>query len=73
MYVTHVMLDAGFEAGDLALWLMHWKLYLRAVVNAIIDVRIHVHDMAREEAIGLMVDGGSRKCRRRPANSTGHA
>jgi uncharacterized protein (DUF885 family) len=57
VYVTHVMLDAGFEAGDLALWLMHWKFYLRAVVNAIIDVRIHVHDMTRDEAIGLMVDG----------------
>jgi len=58
VYVTHVMLDAGFEAGDLALWLMHWKFYLRAVVNAIIDVRIHVHDMTRDEAISLMVDGG---------------
>jgi uncharacterized protein (DUF885 family) len=57
VYVTHVMLDLGFAADDPALWLMHWKYYLRAVVNAIIDVRIHVHGMTRDEAIALMVDG----------------
>lgn len=57
VYVTHVMLDRGFAADDPALWLMHWKYYLRAVVNAIIDVRIHVHGMTRDEAITLMVDG----------------
>jgi hypothetical protein len=57
VYVTHVMLDLGFDAADPALWLMHWKYYLRAVVNAIIDVRIHVHGMTRGEAVSLMVDG----------------
>lgn len=57
VYVTHVMLDRGFAAGDPALWLAHWKYYLRAIVNAIVDVRIHCHEMTREEAIGLMVDG----------------
>ena len=57
VYVTHVMLDLGFDADDPAIWLMHWKYYLRAVVNAIIDVRIHVHGMTRDEAVSLMVDG----------------
>jgi hypothetical protein len=57
VYVTHVMLDLGFDASDRALWLMHWKYYLRAIVNAIIDVRIHVHGMTRDEAVALMVDG----------------
>lgn len=57
VYVTHVMLDRGFAADDPALWLMHWKYYLRAVVNAIIDVRIHTLDMTRDEAISMMVDG----------------
>ncbi|HEX7950879.1 MAG TPA: DUF885 domain-containing protein [Candidatus Limnocylindrales bacterium] len=57
VYVTHVMLDRGFAADDPALWLMHWKYYLRAVVNAIIDVRIHTLDMSREEAVSMMVDG----------------
>src|SRR5439155_259945 len=49
VYVTHVMLDLGFGADDPALWLMHWKYYLRAIVNAIIDVRIHVHGMTRDD------------------------
>ncbi|HEY2916609.1 MAG TPA: DUF885 domain-containing protein, partial [Candidatus Limnocylindrales bacterium] len=57
VYVTHVMLDRGFAEGDPALWLMHWKYYLRAIVNAIIDVRIHTLDMTRGEAITMMVDG----------------
>ena len=58
VYVTHVMLDRGYAADDPALWLMHWKYYLRALVNAIIDVRIHTKDMTREAAIDLMVQGG---------------
>jgi uncharacterized protein (DUF885 family) len=57
VYVTQVMLDRGFAADDLALWLAHWKYYLRAIVNTIIDVRIHTLGMARGEAIRLMVDG----------------
>ena len=57
VYVTQVMLDRGYGDGDLALWLVHWKFYLRAVVNAIIDVRIHTQGMTSEEAIALMVDG----------------
>ena len=58
VYVTQVMLDLGYGDGDPALWLVHWKFYLRAVVNAIIDVRIHTMGMTSEEAIALMVDGG---------------
>jgi uncharacterized protein (DUF885 family) len=58
VYVTQVMLDRGYGDGDLALWLIHWKFYLRAVVNTILDVRIHTLGMTSEEAITLMVDGG---------------
>jgi uncharacterized protein (DUF885 family) len=57
VYVTQVMLDEGYDGGDPATWLMHWKYYLRAVVNAIIDVRIHTRGMTKREAIDLMVDG----------------
>ena len=57
VYVTQVMLDRGYGGGDLALWLVHWKFYLRAVVNAIIDVRIHTMDMTSDEAVALMVGG----------------
>jgi uncharacterized protein (DUF885 family) len=57
VYVTQVMLDRGYDGDDPALWLVHWKFYLRAVVNAIIDVRIHTLGMTSDEAIELMVDG----------------
>ncbi len=57
VYVTQVMLDRGYGEGDPALWLVHWKFYLRAVVNAILDVRIHTQGMTSEEAVALMVDG----------------
>jgi len=58
VYVTQVMMDVGYGADDPALLLTHWKFYLRSITNAIIDARIHVHDMTEDEAVALMVDGG---------------
>lgn len=58
VYVTQVMMDVGYGADDPALLLTHWKFYLRAAINAIIDARIHTQGMTQEEAVGLMVDGG---------------
>jgi uncharacterized protein (DUF885 family) len=58
VYVTQVMIDRGFRADDLALQLVHWKFYLRAIVNALIDVGIHAGSMTEQEAIELMVRGG---------------
>jgi len=58
VYVTQIMLDAGYGADDPALLLTHWKFYLRAITNAIIDVRIHTMGMTEDEAVALMVDGG---------------
>jgi uncharacterized protein (DUF885 family) len=58
VYVTQVMMDQGYGADDPALMLVHWKFYLRAVINAIIDARIHTAGMSQDEAVGLMVDGG---------------
>jgi uncharacterized protein (DUF885 family) len=63
VYVTQVMMDAGYGADDPALLLVHWKFYLRAAINAIIDVRIHAGEaqggpMTEDEAVRLMVDGG---------------
>ena len=57
VYVTQVMLDLGYGADDPGLWLAHWKYYLRAVTNAIIDARIHTAGMTEDEAVSLMVDG----------------
>ncbi len=58
VYVTQVMMDVGYGADDPALLLTHWKFYLRAVTNAIIDGRIQAGDMDGEAAVRLMVDGG---------------
>jgi uncharacterized protein (DUF885 family) len=58
VYVTQVMMDLGYGSADPALLLVHWKFYLRAVTNAIIDVRIHAHGMSEDEAVSLMVEGG---------------
>lgn len=58
VYVTQVMMDEGYGGGDLALWLSHWKFYLRVVTNAIIDVRIHTQGMSTDEAVRFMVEGG---------------
>ncbi len=57
VYATQVMLDRGYGDGDPALWLVHWKFYLRSVTNAILDIRIHCQGMTSEEAVELMVDG----------------
>lgn len=58
VYVTQVMLDNGFKAGDLALLLIHWKFYLRAITNAMIDIGIHAGTMTEAEAMDLMTRGG---------------
>jgi uncharacterized protein (DUF885 family) len=58
VYVTQVMMDLGYGAEDPALMLVHWKFYLRACTNAIIDTRIHAGSMTEDEAVSLMVEGG---------------
>jgi uncharacterized protein (DUF885 family) len=58
VYVTQVMMDLGYGADDPALLLAHWKYYMRAITNAIMDVRIHVSGMTEDEAMELMVEGG---------------
>jgi uncharacterized protein (DUF885 family) len=58
VYVTQVMMDVGYGADDPALMLVHWKFYLRAITNTLMDIRIHTGDMDEAEAMSLMVDGG---------------
>jgi uncharacterized protein (DUF885 family) len=58
VYVTQVMIDLGFKADDPALMLIHWKFYLRAITNAMIDIGIHAGSMTEQEAMDLMVKGG---------------
>jgi uncharacterized protein (DUF885 family) len=58
VYVTQVMMDAGYGADDPALLLTHWKFYLRSVTNAILDARIHVDGIDEAAALELMVGQG---------------
>jgi uncharacterized protein (DUF885 family) len=58
VYITQVMVDAGYGADDPALMLVHWKFFLRAIINTLIDLRIHAGSMTEEEAMELMVTGG---------------
>jgi uncharacterized protein (DUF885 family) len=58
VYVTQVMMDAGFADDDPALLLAHWKYFLRACTNTLMDIRIHTGSMTEAEAMELMVEGG---------------
>jgi uncharacterized protein (DUF885 family) len=58
VYITQVMMDVGYGADDPALMLVHWKFYLRAITNTLMDIRIHSGTMDEAEAMRLMVEGG---------------
>lgn len=58
VYATQVMMDVGYGAEDPALMLVHWKFYLRAITNTMMDIAIHTGSMEREEAMKLMVEQG---------------
>ena len=55
VYTEQVMLDQGFGGGDLGLRLQQLKFYLRAVVNAILDHKMHAGQMTDAEAMDLLV------------------
>jgi uncharacterized protein (DUF885 family) len=56
VYTEQVLLDEGYGNGDLALRIMQLKWYLRSVVNAILDYRMHCTGMTDEEALLLLVE-----------------
>ncbi len=58
VYTEQMMLDQGYGNGSLPLRLNQLKFYLRAVINAILDHRMHCSDMTDEEAYALLTDGG---------------
>jgi uncharacterized protein (DUF885 family) len=58
VYTEQMMLDQGFGNGDLSLRLHQLKFYLRAVINAILDYKMHCASMTDEEALKLLVEGG---------------
>jgi uncharacterized protein (DUF885 family) len=58
VYVTQVMMDVGYGSDDPALMLVHWKFYLRAITNTMMDIGIHAGSMDEDDAMRLMVEGG---------------
>jgi uncharacterized protein (DUF885 family) len=57
VYTEQMMLDQGYGQGDLALRLNQLKIYLRAVVNAILDHKMHCTHMTDAEAFKLLTEG----------------
>ena len=58
VYTEQMMLDQGFGNGDLALRLHQLKFYLRAVLNAILDHKMHCTNMTDAEALDLLINRG---------------
>ena len=58
VYTERMMLDQGFGGGDLRLRLQQMKFYLRAVLNAILDHRMHCDGMTDAQAMDLLVGRG---------------
>jgi hypothetical protein len=55
VYTEQMMLDQGFGRGDPGLRLQQLKFYLRAVVNAILDHKMHAEQMTDAEAMDLLI------------------
>lgn len=56
VYTEQMMLDQGYRRGDLPLRLTQLKFYLRAVVNALLDYRMHCTEMSDAQAMELLVN-----------------
>jgi uncharacterized protein (DUF885 family) len=53
-----MMLDQGYGEGDLSLRLHQLKFYQRAVLNAILDYKMHCDNMTDNEAKKLLMERG---------------
>ncbi|MDY3551583.1 DUF885 domain-containing protein [Gemmata sp. JC717] len=58
VYTEQMMLDQGYGDGDLSLRLHQLKFYIRAVLNAILDHKMHCANLTDEEALELLVGRG---------------
>src|SRR5207244_12382862 len=56
VYTEQMMLDQGYGGGDVSLRLHQLKFYLRAVVNAILDHKMHCTQMTDDEVMDLLVN-----------------
>ena len=58
VYTEQMMLDQGYGDGDLSLRLHQLKFYIRAVLNAILDHKMHCENLSDEDAMKLLVGRG---------------
>jgi uncharacterized protein (DUF885 family) len=58
VYTEQMMLDQGYGDGDLSLRLHQLKFYQRAVINAILDNKMHCANMTDDEAMKFLVERG---------------
>ena len=49
---------SGYGDGDLSLRLHQLKFYIRAVLNAILDNKMHCQNMTDEEALKMLLERG---------------
>jgi len=62
VYATEVMVNEGYLNNDRDLKLTWYKQLLRAVANAIMDIRLHTMGMTEEQAMDLMVNQTYQEC-----------
>jgi uncharacterized protein (DUF885 family) len=60
VYAEELMVDHGYpgEGDPAALRMQQLKMQLRMVINAILDARVHAHEMTEAEAMALMTGLG---------------
>jgi len=60
VYAERIMAEQGYRGdGDpRAVRMQQLKMQLRTIINAILDARIHGHDMTEAEAMALMTERG---------------
>jgi uncharacterized protein (DUF885 family) len=58
VYAERMMVDNGYMDDDPRMKLINLKWYIRVVINAIIDHRIHAGSMTEQEAMDLMMREG---------------
>jgi uncharacterized protein (DUF885 family) len=63
VYSEELMVEAGYRrdvgpAAASALRLQQLKMQLRSIINSIMDIRFHAHDLDESGAMALMVDRG---------------
>ncbi|HYD84980.1 MAG TPA: DUF885 domain-containing protein, partial [Opitutus sp.] len=56
VYAEHVMADAGFGGPEVKL--QQLKMRLRAIINAILDNKVHTAGMTEKEALDMMIRRG---------------